>query len=101
MNTVVELSPFSRHWHTVWTDEEYEEFIEWIALSPKSGDVIKGSGGVRKIRWSGTRRGKRGDARVIFYSTESNYIYLMSIYAKNQQSDISAKILKDIKELIE
>lgn len=101
MNTVVELSPFSRHWHTVWTDEEYEEFIEWIALNPKAGDVIKGSGGVRKIRWSGTGRGKRGGARVIFYSAETDYIYLMSIYAKNQQSDISAKTLKDIKELIE
>lgn len=101
MNTVVELSPFSRNWRAVWSDAEYEEFIEWIALNPKSGDVIKGSGGVRKIRWSGTGRGKRGCARVIFYSAESSYVYLMTIYAKNQRADISAKLLKEIKELIE
>jgi len=101
MNTVVELSPFSRNWRLVWSDAEYEEFIEWIALNPKSGDVIKGSGGVRKIRWSGTGRGKRGGARVIFYSAESSYVYLMTIYSKNQQANISAGSLKKIKELIE
>lgn len=52
MDTVIELSPFSRNWPSVWSEAEYSEFIEWIAANPKSGDVIKGSGGVRKIRWA-------------------------------------------------
>ena len=65
--------------------------------------MIKGSGGVRKIRWSGTSHGKRGGggARIIFYSADVDYVYLMTIYAKNQKADISAKELKVIKELIE
>jgi len=101
METVIELTPFARNWPSVWTEAEYTEFIEWIAANPKSGDVIKGSGGVRKIRWSGTSHGKRGGARVIFYSADVDYVYLMTIYAKNQKADISAKELKVIKELIE
>ena len=103
MQTVIELTPFTRNWPSVWTESEYTEFIEWISANPRSGDVIKGSGGVRKIRWSGAGagHGKRGGARVIFYSADVDYVYLMTIYAKNQQADISAKELKVIKELIE
>ena len=101
MQTVIELTPFTRNWPSVWTESEYTEFIEWISANPKFGDVIKGSGGVRKIRWSGTGHGKRGSARVIFYSADVDYVYLMTIYAKNRQADISVKELKVIKELIE
>ena len=101
MDTVIELSPFARNWRSIWTEAEYNEFIEWIAANPKSGGVIKGSGGVRKIRWTGTGHGKRGGARIIFYSADADYVYLMTIYAKNQRADISAKELKTIKELIE
>ena len=101
MQTVIELTPFIRNWPSVWTQAEYTEFIEWISANPKSGDVIKGSGGVRKVRWAGSGHGKRGGARVIFYSAEVDYVYLMTIYAKNQQVDVSAKDLKAIKELIE
>lgn len=107
MDTVIELSPFARSWPAIWSEteyneyNEYNEFIEWIAVNPKSGDVVKGSGGVRKVRWASSGHGKRGGARVIFYSADTSYIYLMTIYAKNQQSDISAKELKIIKELIE
>jgi len=63
--------------------------------------VIKGSGGIRKIRWASSGHGKRGGARVIFYSADADYVYLMTVYANNQQADISAKELKVIKELIE
>ena len=101
METVIELSPFTRNWPSVWTETEYTKFIEWISANPKSGDVIKGSGSVRKIRWTGSGHGKRGGARIIFYSAEADYVYLMTIYSKNQRADISAKELKIIKELIE
>jgi len=101
MQTVIELSPFTRNWSSVWIETEYSEFIEWISANPKSGDVIKGSGGVRKIRWTGSGHGKRGGARVIFYSAEVDYVYMMTIYAKNKQVDIPAKELKEIKDLIE
>ena len=101
MQTVIELSPLTRNWSSVWTEAEYTEFIEWISANPKSGDVIKGTGGVRKIRWTGSGHEKRGAARIIFYSAEVDFVYLMTVYAKNQRVDISAKELKAIKELIE
>ena len=101
MQTVIELSPFTRSWSAVWTEAEYSKFICWISANPKSDDVIKGSGGVRKIRWTGSGHGKRGGARIIFYSAEVDYVYLMTIYGKNQRVDITAKELKLIKELIE
>lgn len=96
-----ELSLFTRDWPSIWSKVEYNKFIEWIAANPKSEDVIKGSGGVRKVRWASGGHGKRGGAKIIVYSADADYLYLMIIYTKNQQVDISSKELNTIKEMIE
>ena len=68
MYTIIETPTFTRLWPDYWTEEERGEFVAWLALHPEVGDVIKGSGGCRKVRWSRPGTGKRGGVRVIYFN---------------------------------
>lgn len=70
MRTVIETEIFKRYADDIWSAPEREEFITWIAANPLAGDVIPGSGGLHKVRWSRPGMGKRGGARVIYYNAE-------------------------------
>jgi hypothetical protein len=71
-------------------------------LAPEAGAVIPGSGGVRKMRWAGSGRGKRGGLRIIYYWRKSaSEIWMLTLYAKNEAESIPAHVLKAIKEEIE
>ena len=75
----------------VLSNEELTTALETIARNPLCGDLIPGTGGVRKLRAAASGRGKRGGARVIyFYFDEHNPIYLLYAYAKNRESHLSA-----------
>lgn len=67
-----------------------------------TGDHIRGSGGVRKLRWAAAGRGKRGGLRIIYYlRSKQGEIWLLTLYAKNEAESISGPILKKIKEEID
>jgi len=68
MYTVIETDVFVRAAAQVWTDAERVAFIDWLAANPDAGDVIPGSGGCRKVRWTRLGMGKRGGARVIYFN---------------------------------
>lgn len=68
---------------------------------PDRGDVIKGSGGLRKLRWAGSGRGKRGGIRVIYYLWHGDTAFLLFAYAKNQQEALTPVQAKLLKNLIE
>ena len=71
-------------------DSEREELIDFLSTNPTVGDVIAGTGGVRKVRWALPGRGKRGGARVIYYYHDERIpLFLLDAYAKNEQADIS------------
>lgn len=67
MRTVAETPVFVRYAAEVWSDAERQEFINFIAVNPEAGDLIRGSGGCRKVRWSRSGTGKSGGARVIYF----------------------------------
>lgn len=72
-----------------------------LALHPEAGEIVPGSGGVRKLRWGGSGRGKRGEVRVIYYGEAKDpEIWMLTLYAKNEASTISAHVLKKIAEEI-
>jgi hypothetical protein len=84
------------------TDDEREIFAVFIAGNPNAGAVIRGSGGIRKVRWAQRGRGKSGGARVIYYNRlENGEIWLLTIYSKGDRSSIPAHELKVIKEAID
>jgi len=102
MLTVAETELFSRQVAKYWNYEEQAAFISFIANSPEAGDVVPHSGGVRKVRWQGSGRGKRGGVRVVYFNMlEDGKIWLLLIYGKNVKENIPAHILRQVKEAIE
>ena len=88
--TVVETRPFMAEVERCLATDERERFIEYIACNPTAGAVIRDTGGVRKARWGAARRGKRGGVRVIYYyHSERIPLFLLTVYAKAQKTDLS------------
>lgn len=85
-------------------DEAYLHLQNFLLENPNAGDVIAGSGGIRKARWSDTRRkkGKRSGLRIIYlYLPEFERILLIDVYDKSEQDDLSAQDRKAFKELVD
>ena len=90
MRTVVEFHLFSRLAEGRISDVERRALVDFIAVQPEAGDVIPGAGGMRKLRWAASGRGKSGGARVITYwHCEGCPIYLITIYLKNERANLS------------
>jgi mRNA-degrading endonuclease RelE of RelBE toxin-antitoxin system len=100
--TFKETSIFTRQITKLLSDSVYREFQQELIFNPAAGDIIKGSGGLRKIRWRSAARGKRGGIRIIYYwYTSEKEIYLLLAYGKNEKEDLSAKELKILKNLVQ
>ena len=98
----IELPPFERHRQDYLSDEAFRDF-QWMLMSnPKAGDVIEGTGGLRKVRFKDAKhnKGKRGGLRIIYYWWQQGaQFWLFTIYNKDEMSDLSAdhkKLLKDL-----
>jgi len=84
------------------SDDEYAELQGFLTQHPEAGDIVRGSGGVRKLRWGVRGRGKRGGLRVIYYLHRArSEIWLITLYGKNVRENIPAHVLKRMKEAIE
>jgi len=82
-------------------DDEFRELQNFLINKPNAGTLIQGTGGLRKLRWSLDNKGKRGGIRVIYYwQLSKNQIYLMTLYSKNEKTDLSSKEKKDIKQML-
>jgi hypothetical protein len=82
--------------------ETISELQLYLCKYPEDGLIIPASGGIRKLRWAASGRGKRGGARIIYYFANSaGRIFLLDIYAKNEQENLSAEELTDLKEAVE
>ncbi|RFC36653.1 MAG: RelE toxin of RelE / RelB toxin-antitoxin system [Candidatus Nitrotoga sp. SPKER] len=102
MRTIVETEEFEYLWPLYWTEKEYEAFQVFIAENPNAGDVVRDSGGVRKVRWSRQGSGKSGGVRVIYFNRMANgEIWLILIYAKSKLDSISGDQLRKVKHEIE
>jgi hypothetical protein len=102
LQTFVETKLFTGLLDRYLTDDQYAALQQALSDQPEAGDLVRGSGGVRKIRWGLDGRGKRGGIRVIYYvKTHREEIWMLTLYAKNEEQSIPAHILKKIKEEID
>ncbi len=102
MFTFIELSGFSKRRQILLTDDEFREFQETLINDPEVGDTIAGTGGYRKVRWGRQGIGKRGGIRMIYYTvTSKGRIYLVFVYPKNEQENLTEDQKKVLKKLTE
>lgn len=102
MFSFIETKLFSRLVTDVLSDDEYAKLQDALIKDPEAGDLIAGSGGVRKLRWSVAGRGKRGGIRVIYYArVRRGQFWMLTLYAKNVTENIPANVLRQIKEEID
>lgn len=100
----IEAPVFTRRIYDYLSDEEYSK-LQWeLARTPDAGDVIPGTGGVRKVRWSDPQRkkGKRGGTRVIYFVlVDDRLLYLLTIYDKDEMDDLTNDEKKQLKKLVD
>ena len=102
MLTVVESPIFQRLWPRYWDEEERAGFASFIAVNPDAGSVIRGSGGVRKVRWTRECPGKSGGMRIVYLTrSEAGELDLLTLYAKSTSENISLDTLKELRRALE
>ena len=95
MLTVIETPVFLRYAAKLLAPKEHEALIEWLAEHPDAGDVIPGTGGLRKVRWSRAGMGKRGGVRVIYLMRlAQGELVLLIVYAKAEHDTLSNAFLQ-------
>jgi hypothetical protein len=99
---IKETPAFSRRLSEVMDDDEYALLQFSLILNPLQGSVIPGTGGIRKLRWAASGRGKRGGARVIYFAALSQeQILMLYIYSKNEQGDLSDAQRRVLRAIVE
>lgn len=102
MFTFIEAAAFERVRDAYLDDDELADLQIFMMENPEAGDVVPGSGGVRKLRWRLGGGGKRGGLRVIYFVRyRPNEIWLLTMYAKSRQESIPTHTLRRLKEAFE
>lgn len=98
---IIETSVFTKKISSLLSEEEYRELQIDIVESPTAGDIIRGSGGIRKLRFKGSGRGKRGGTRIIYYwATTKEQIFMLYVYLKKDMDDLTKDQLAILKKLV-
>lgn len=99
MITFVETAVFARAREQYLDDFEFAELQQFLIRHPDAGDVVPGSGGVRKLRWAISGRGKRGGSRILYvWANARGEIWLLVMYGKHVQENIAPATLRLLKE---
>ena len=98
--SVVETPEFLSATRKLMSDEERALLVDYLAYNPTVGDLIPGTGGVRKLRWGLEGRGKRGGARVIYFHHDAGLpLFALTAFAKNERADLSQQDRNEFRQL--
>ena len=101
MITVAETTEYAKRAKKLLSEQERSDLITYLAAHPEAGDVMEGTGGVRKVRWAREGKGKSGGVRVIyFYHNEGMPLYLLTLYGKSEKENLSAGERNDLAKLV-
>lgn len=99
--TVAETPEYARSAGRLLSDAERMEVVGYLAANPRAGDLMQGTGGVRKLRWARGGRGKSGGVRVIYYfHSEAMPLYLLTVFGKGDRANLSKAERNDLAELV-
>ncbi len=98
---LIETPIFTRIIVGILSDDDYSNMQWLLAINPEAGPVIPGCGGLRKLRWRTSDKGKRGGVRIIYYVyARDQVVYLLYAYKKSRQEDLTHKQLRILKDYI-
>lgn len=98
--SVIETPEFLSACRKLMSDSERALLVDYLAYNPAAGDLIPGTGGVRKLRWRMEGRGKRGGARVIYFHHSAGIpLFALTAFAKNERANLSAQDRNDFRHL--
>lgn len=98
----IETSEFTKHLRSHLSDDNYAALQTFLSAHPDAGDLVRGSGGIRKIRWGSEGRGKQGGNRVIYYwLVAEDQIYLLTVYGKGVKDDLTSAELASWRQVVE
>jgi hypothetical protein len=99
---IIETTVFTKLIGQLMDDDHYCELQALLIENPEIGGLIQGSGGLRKIRWKRTGRGKRGGVRVIYYwAISADQIRMLYVYSKSDQENLTKDQLKVLRQIVE
>jgi hypothetical protein len=100
---IVETPVFTKRVLAILSDEEYRLLQMHLINKPDAGKIIKGSGGLRKLRWSAKGHGKSGGVRIIYYwfAAQGTILLLLFVYAKNERDDLTPEQLEQLRRVVE
>ena len=100
--TVAEMPEYIRRAEKLLSEPERTDLIDYVAANPKAGDLIHGTGGIRKLRWARGGRGKSGGARVVYYfHSEVLPLYLLTVFGKGEKADLSQAERNELGKLVQ
>jgi len=100
--TVGEMPEYVRRATKLLSESERSELIDHVAANPRAGDLVQGTGGVRKLRWARGGRGKSGGLRVIYYfHSEALPLYLLTMFGKGEKADLSQVERNELAKLVQ
>jgi len=90
MQTIVELPEFLRKSDKLLSKTERLSIINYLAAHPAAGDIMQGTGGIRKLRWSAQGKGKSGGVRIIYYHhNKSIPLFLLTLFGKSEKANLT------------
>jgi hypothetical protein len=102
MFTIAELPEYIRRVEKLMSAAERLNIVNYLAAHPKAGDLMEGTGGVRKLRWGRGAQGKSGGVPVIYYvHSDLMLLYLLTLFAKNERANIRKAERNELAELVE
>lgn len=102
LHGIAELPTYTRLSDKLLTVDERQDLIDYLAEHPKAGDIMEGTGGVRKLRWGRGGQGKSGGVRVIYYVYDDTMpLYLLTLFAKGDKANLSKAERNELADLVD